>query len=68
MKRLIEEGKAVRGNDNHGWTALHHAAYLGHTECLRILVNEETCEIDDRAFDGSTPLIVACANLPSSKD
>ena len=65
---LIEEGKSVRGNDNCGWTALHHAAFLGHIECLKILLNEETCDIDDRAFDGTTPLMAACANLPTSKD
>ena len=76
LKRLIEEGKAVgrkmffvlQVQDDHGWTALHHAAYLGHTECLRILVNEETCEIDAKASDGSTPLMAACANLPRSKE
>ena len=76
LKRLIEEGKAVgrkmffvlQVQDDHGWTALHHAAYLGHTECLRILVNEETCEIDAKASDGSTPLMAACASLPRSKE
>ena len=67
MRLLIKSGKPVRANDNYGWTALHHAAFLGHVECSRILLGEETCEIDDRAFDGSTPLMVACANLPTSK-
>lgn len=69
LKRLIEEGKSDWGSDGWGWTALHHAAFLGHTECLRILLNQDTCEIDNRAhIDGSTPLMVACQNMPKSKD
>ena len=69
LKQLIEEGTAVRGNDDWGWTALHYAAFLGHTECLRILLKEDTYEIDTRAaIDSSTPLMAACANLPTSKD
>ena len=35
VKQLIEEGTPVRAIDNRGWTALHHAAFLGHTECVR---------------------------------
>ena len=46
LKRLIEEGKPVQDNGILGWTALHHAAFLGRTECLRILLNKE-CGIDD---------------------
>ena len=32
-----------------------------------ILLNEETCEIDGKAFDGTTPLMAASANIPKSK-
>ena len=73
LKRLIEEGKPVQDNGILGWTALHHAAFLGRTECLRILLNKE-CGIDDKALNESmerdrpTPLMAACANLPRSKD
>ena len=55
--------------DEFGWTALHYAAFLGHTDCVRILINEwSRCLMDIQAFDGSTALMVACANLPSSKE
>jgi len=47
---------------------LHHAAFLGHVECVRVLLNEETCNIDVTAEDGSTPLTAACSNLPKAKD
>ena len=50
-----------------GWTALHYAAFLGHTECVRILLNEKRYLMDVEAVDGSTALMVACANLPTSK-
>ena len=67
LMRLIEGGQSIRGSDGWGWTALHHAAFLGHTECVRVLLNEDTCEIDGKAFDGTTPLMAACANIPASK-
>ena len=68
LKQLIQEGKPINTKDIPGWTALHHAAFLGHTECVRILLNEETCEINYQASDGMTPLTAACANLPTSKE
>ena len=68
LKQLIQEGKPVHVKDTHGWTALHHAAFLGHTECVSVLLNEETCKIDDQASEGLTPLTAACANLPTSKE
>ena len=68
LKQLIQEGNPIHTQDIHGWTALHHAALLGHSECARILLKEETCNIDVKAKDGSTPLTVACANLPTSKE
>ena len=67
LKRLIEEGKPVQDNDILNWTELaSHAAFLGRPECLRILLSKE-CGIDDKASDGVTPLMAACANLPRSK-
>ena len=50
-----------------GWTALHYAAFLGHTECVRILLNGKRWLMDVEAVDGSTALMLACANLPRSK-
>ena len=67
LKRLVEEGKPFQDKDGLWWTAMHHAAFLGHTECMRILLSNE-CGIDDKAMDGSTPLMAACANLPRSKE
>ena len=68
LKQLIREGKPIHTHDNIGWTALHHAAFLGHVECVRVLLNEKTCNIDVTSGDGSTPLIAACLNLPKAKD
>ena len=52
--------------DRSGWTYLHFAAFYGHTECVRIILDEGLGRIGARAFDGSTPLMVACANLPDT--
>ena len=63
LQRLIEERKPITINiDDFGKTALHFAAYLANTECLRILLNEGTCDIDGQGEDGYTPLMVACVN------
>ena len=51
-----------------GWTYLHFAAFNGHTECVRMLLDEGIGEIDTRAPDGSTPLMAACGNLPDTID
>ena len=59
--------KEEEGADEFGWTALHYAAFLGHTECVSILLNKQKCLMDIEAADGSTALMVACANLPTSK-
>ena len=55
LKKLIEAGKSTRGSDKWGWTALHHAAFNGHTECLKILLNEDTSEMDIGDKDKVTP-------------
>ena len=55
------------------WTCLHKAAFNDHAECVKILLRERivtrvwditTSDITVKAFDESTPLMVACANLP----
>ena len=61
LQRLIEERKPIRIN-NVGRTALNYAATLGNTECLRILLNEGTCDIDSKDNFGYTPLMDACEN------
>ena len=68
LKRLIEEGNPLMDHDFRGWTAMHHAAFLGRTKCLRILLNAAGPGVDETAaFDASTPLMAACSNLPTSK-
>ena len=49
-----------------GWTCLHIAAFHGNTECVKIILNEGVGKIDAKANDGSTPLMVSCANLPDT--
>ena len=71
LRELMKEDqvyyKEEEGADEFGWTALHYAAFLGHTECVSILLNKQKCLMDIEAADGSTALMVACANLPTSK-
>ncbi len=38
LQDLIGRGQSVTNVDNRGWSALHHAAFLGRTKCLRILL------------------------------
>ena len=47
--------------DNNGITPLHQASYLGHTECLKILILS-SCELIPRDSQGRTPLHLAAYN------
>ena len=49
LRELMKEDESYA--DEFGWTALHYAAFLGHTECVRILLNEKRCLIDIEAVD-----------------
>jgi uncharacterized protein len=55
VQTLLKEGALVNGQ---GWTSLHYAAYEGHANVCRFLIDNEA-EIDARAPNGSTPLMVA---------
>ncbi|PKI34053.1 ankyrin-1-like [Punica granatum] len=55
IQRLLEGGAAVNGRDQHGWTALHRAAFKGRTEAARVLI-DKGAETDSRDEDGYTPL------------
>ena len=57
LKNLIEEGEPIDKKDHDGRTALHYAAFNGHTECVRLLTNEVS--IHDQGADGLTALHVA---------
>ena len=53
--------------DNRGWTPLHHAAYHGHTELVRFLGQLEVVNIDAQTWEGETALLLACKNLPDTR-
>ncbi|KAH7854985.1 hypothetical protein Vadar_019884 [Vaccinium darrowii] len=53
--RLLENGAAVNGRDQHGWTALHRASFKGKIEVLRALI-ERGADVDARDEDGYTAL------------
>jgi len=54
--------------DNRGWGPLHHAAYMGQADCVKLLGQLECIDLDTRTWEGETPLFLACKNLPKSKD
>jgi Ankyrin repeats (3 copies) len=50
--------RKVRRRD--GKTALHFAARNGHVDCIRYLLKENLCQVDEASGDGTTPLHLAC--------
>lgn len=44
--------------DNSGWTPLHYAAFEGHTEVCRVLL-EAGAKVDQTDNDGKAPLMLA---------
>lgn len=60
VKTALDNGmnieSAETGRDH---TALHHAAYNGHTQTVLLLI-ERGATVDARDFEGKTPLIHAC--------
>lgn len=59
VKLLVDAGVDVNYQDEHGETALHTAARLGHVECMRVLVaGDANIEIMENSY-GWTPLFVA---------
>ena len=57
VKRLLDAGADIQ---NKGWNALHYAAYSGHTEIARLLV-ERKADLDARAPNGQTALMLAAS-------
>ncbi|KAJ8763193.1 hypothetical protein K2173_025578 [Erythroxylum novogranatense] len=53
--RLIENGVAINGRDQHGWTALHRASFKGKTEAVRTLM-DKGIDIDAKDEEGYTAL------------
>ena len=63
LREALEKPIVPLHRDNRGWTPLHHAAAANHHECLKLLLESEKFDIDCRAFEGETPLIIAIKNL-----
>jgi len=72
LARIVEgsdEGEiGWQGVDNRGWGPLHHAAYMGQQDCVKLLGQLECTDTDIRTWEGETPLFLACKNLPKSRD
>lgn len=58
VKRLLESGAKV---EQDGWTALHYAAYSGHSQIAALLL-DHSADPDAIALNGATPLMLAAAN------
>nr|KJB44519.1 hypothetical protein B456_007G257200 [Gossypium raimondii] len=54
IQRLIKNGAAINGMDQHGWTALHRAAFKGRADAVRMLI--DNIDIDSKDEDGYTAL------------
>ncbi|MCL7027222.1 hypothetical protein MKW94_020023 [Papaver nudicaule] len=55
IHRLLERGASINGKDQHGWTALHRAAFKGNMDIVRMLL-DKGAYIDSRDEDGYTAL------------
>lgn len=71
LRFLASRGAGLGGRDNAGWSCLHHASAGGHTNVLVALLldglglgtmpnsSPPILDVDVRAGDGSTPLLIA---------
>ena len=49
----------LNAKGNYGWTALMHAAFTGHTDCLKALLQQEGIQVNATLKKGSTALMLA---------
>ena len=68
IKRLIERGRSVNIRNSCDETALHMAVSYGNPDCVRVLLNEKSCEIDAQDAYGLTPLMTAVQKLQCKFD
>lgn len=55
IQRLLENGAAINGRDQHGWTALHRASFKGKMDAVRVLI-ANGIDLDAKDEDGYTAL------------
>ncbi|KAJ7976420.1 Ankyrin repeat containing protein [Quillaja saponaria] len=55
IQKLLENGAAINGRDQNGWTALHRASFKGQIEAVRFLL-EKGIDVDAKDEDGYTAL------------
>lgn len=58
LNLLLDRGADMGVQDEHGWTALHHAANGGHIYIVNLLVSQTTA----RNKQDQTPLVLAASN------
>lgn len=54
METLLEFGADATAEDFYGWQAIHEASLYGHTECLRLLL-EQGAKVDAAAYNNNGP-------------
>ncbi|KAI4350328.1 hypothetical protein L6164_004794 [Bauhinia variegata] len=55
IQKLLENGAAINGRDQHGWTALHRASFKGRIDVVRALL-DKGADVDAKDEDGYTAL------------
>jgi ankyrin repeat protein len=59
VELLLERGADVAAANVHGWTALHHAAYVGLPALVTLLLDAGAPVAREARGEGGTPLVVA---------
>ena len=60
LQCLLEAGGDINDCDYRGWTALHHATYLGHEDTVKFLLRA-SCDRNRVSLENQTPLFLAAA-------